>query len=540
MISRSLFGAGPVRGTRSGRRNVRRLTATLAASTLVISLAACGGASQSAPAGSSSSGHPSVLNVGVSSDVSTLSMATYATGFDNHVLTLIFDSLIARDKEGKLQPGLALSWEPNDDYTQWTFELRPDVKFHNGETMTAEDVAFDINTWKDPEFEGGVGSFYTEVENATAVDDLTVEVDLTGPSPRFARNLALFRSPIVPKSVVESAGGLDEIGKAPETAVGTGPFKVEEWRTGERLVLSAFADYWDGKPAIETLNLIVMSDAATRVAALLAGDIDIATNFPLDQRDELADNNAQMLTASPPLHVFMNMNAANGPFSSLELRQAANHAIDKAKINDELLGGTNTIVWQFALPVEIGFISDLEDPYPYDPDKARELVAEAGYADGVEVNFVVNTGSLNAREVGAAIGEMLSDVGITPTITYASPDEWSTASNEKAYDISYTYNTGGGNFSVDDPMRVLFDGERGNPRWTGFYVNDEVQALQDELTQTADDEGGIELMEQIGQILVDDAALVPMYQQPELWGVSMDLDWTPSAVSYDFKDAVWK
>jgi ABC-type transport system substrate-binding protein len=135
---------------------------------------------------------------------------------------------------------------------------------------------------------------------------------------------------------------------------------------------------------------------------------------------------------------------------------------------------------------------------------------------------------------------MLSDVGITPTITYASPDEWSTASNEKAYDISYTYNTGGGNFSVDDPMRVLFDGERGNPRWTGFYVNDEVQALQDELTQTADDEGGIELMEQIGQILVDDAALVPMYQQPELWGVSMDLDWTPSAVSYDFKDAVWK
>lgn len=539
MTSRNLFGAEPTSG-RQDRRTLRRFTAIVAASTLAIGLAACGGAAQSAPEESDSSGHPPVLNVGVTSDVSTLSMASYATGFDNHVLTLIYDSLIARDKEGQLQPGLALSWEPNDDYSQWTFSLRPDVKFHNGETMTADDVAFNINAWRDPEFEGGVGSFYTEVENATAVDDLTVRVDLVGPSPRFARNTALFRSPIMPRSVVESAGGFGDVGTTPETAIGTGAFKVEEWLSGEKLVLSAFADYWDGAPAMETLNLVVMPDGATRVAALLAGDIDIATNFPLDQRDELADNNAQMLTASPPLHVFMNMNAVNGPFSSLELRQAANHAIDKEKINDELLGGTNTIVWQFALPVETGFISDLEDPYPYDPDRARELVTEAGYPDGVEVNYVVNTGSLNAREVGAAIAEMLSDVGITPIITYANPDEWSTVSNEKAYDISYTYNTGGGNFSVDDPMRVLFDAERGNPRWTGFYVNEEIQALQDELTQTADEEGGIELMEEIGRILVEDAALVPMFQQPELWGVNMDLDWTPSAVSYDFKDAEWK
>lgn len=466
-------------------------------------------------------------------------MATYSAAFDTRLLTNVYDSLTTRDPSGKLIPDLATSWDSTPDFKTWTFHLRQNVKFQDGEEMTADDVAYDINAWADPKFPGGVGSQYTGVTKVTAVDKYTVQVQLKQPEPRFARNMSLFRSPIVPKSLVEKAGGFANYAKTPDTAIGAGPYQVVSWKKDEKLVLKAFKDYWGGPAGIDEVDFIPIPDASARTAALLAGDIDVEQDFPFEQLAQLKSGNAELRKALPPQHIFININAQKGPFKDLKLRQALNYAIDKEAINKNLLGGLDTLTVGFALPNEVGYDPNLKSLYSYDPDKARALVKEAG-ANGLNITMYVNLGSLNAKEVGDAIAGMLSDVGIKAKVQDVSSKDWAKASKAKAYDISYTTNGGGGMFSVDDPMRTVFNRDRGNPTWTGFYVNPQIEAMQDKLITTSDDNGGTDLMKQIDEILLNDAATVNMFQEPALWGVNKKLKWTPSAAgSLNMHDAAW-
>lgn len=479
-----------------------------------------------------SGGDQRTLFVGRGSDISVLDLGRHTSSHDSRVLLNVYDSLVGRDATGAIVPGLAREWESNEDFTEWTFHLQEGVLFHNGEEMTAEDVAFNVLRYADPDYPGGVAGQFSDVVGAEVVDDYAVTVTLANPNPRFFVDMALFRSPIVPKSIAEGLP-FEEFGATPETAIGTGPYRIVEWIRDERLVLEAFDEHWRGTPPIKSVEILPIPEEASRVAALLADDVQLMDNLAIEQVGALEGSSATAVSVLGTQRVRLILNDTREPFSDIRMRQAVNHAIDKALLTDTVLEGYAEPLIGHALPNEVGFNPDLEEAYPYDPDRARELIAEAGYPDGLELDFPIESNYLKAGEVGEAIAGMLAEVGITLNVQVLEPTDFSNVSESKDLDIAMSGNGGSAIFYVYQSFIGLFHPERGNPVNTGFYNNDEFIALLDESLTVADEEA-IPLWQTMDQIIQDDAGQVMLYHQPAFWGISDEVDFEPHAT-----DSVW-
>ncbi len=370
---------------------------------------------------------PGVLVVGQIAEPQALDPHAVTAVNDFRILMNVYDGLV-RYAPGTLEvePALAESWEISDDGLVYDFTLRQGVTFHDGTAFDAEAVVWNFERMLDEDHpmhaETGpfpLSFFFSAVQVVEALDEHTVRFTLNEAFAPFLSNLAYPTGLIVSPSAVEAQG--DEFGRNP---VGTGPFRFEEWRSNERVVVSRNEDYWDGMAASEAVIFRPITDANTRVAEMLSGGIDVMVEVPPVALSQFAGDEYALIEQAGPHVWFLILNMREGPFADQRVRQAANYAINKEALVNDVLEGTAGVASGPVAPAFDWAYAGL-DPYPYDPDRARELLAEAG-AEGAEITFYVTeggSGMLDPVPMGTAIQADLAAVGFDVTIeTY----EWNT------------------------------------------------------------------------------------------------------------------
>jgi peptide/nickel transport system substrate-binding protein len=381
---------------------------------------------------------------------------------------LINDTLVrpADDASG-LEPGLAESWTRAEDGLSYTFDLR-EASFADGSPVTSQDVVFSLDRAR---AEGSRwAGFFATIDTVEAVDDDTVTVALSRPFTPLLNNLALFSAAILPKAAVEA--GEEAFFDRP---FGAGPFQVDEWRKGEGLALSANPNYWEaGKPSLQAVEVMVVSEGNSRVLQLEAGEIHAAIDIPLNQMERLAETEGvNVATATVFRTDFMLFNTQRPPFDDVRVRQALNHAVDKEGIVSGLLFGGATVAASPMPPMQYAD-PDLA-PYSYDPERARELLAEAGYPDGFETEMLVISGIPLHRQVSQALQSYFAEVGVTVELQVLEGGAHWAATGAGEYDVALSYSTSD---TIDPDQLVgflLVNPERANAyhtEWKSERVNE--------------------------------------------------------------------
>lgn len=333
-------------------------------------------------------------------------------GNERAVSDNIYETLMVRQPDGTLVPGLADGEPTQVDETTWQFNLREGISFHNGEAFNAESVVASVERVIDPDFNSEQVSFFATISGAEAVDDLTVNILTSEPDPILPARMYWMK--MVPAQASQDPGFA-------ENPVGTGPYQFVEWVRGDHVTLEANSDYWQGDPNnIDQVTYRFVSEAGTRLSALIAGDADLITNLQPEDVDR-APQSAHVAGLEHPVLI---INADEGVTADVRVRQAMNYAVDKEAMATDLFAGFAQVdQCQILSPSFFGFNEDLE-AYSYDPDRARDLIAEAG-AEGATVELIGTAGRwLKDRETVEVVGNFLADVGLQPDIQIFDFDEY--------------------------------------------------------------------------------------------------------------------
>ena len=428
----------------------------------------------------------------------------------------VFDGLVQRDLNLEIGPGLATSWEfVDDENTQLRFQLREGVTFHNGEPFNAEAVKFTFDRLLGEEgAKGPQQANYTSIDRVEIVDDLTVDFILGSPDPVLITKLAGYGAMIVPPGYVSD--------NDPEVfdlmPMGTGPFRVVEYELDERLVIEANPDYWGGTPQLERIVYRFIQEDATRVAEMQAGRADIVQAVPVSLAESIENlPDAHIEPVGSPTVTVLRLNFCAEPTDNVLVRQAISHAIDREGIIAAILQGNGNPITSFQSELSLGHDPDIE-PYGYDPERARELLQEAGVASGtpLQIDFV-GTNQV-AREMVQAVAAMLDAVGFE---TALQPHEANTYFNDIVPNNTvgnlYTFGWGGWTLDFDNTAFLLFmPGQFWNPCFSDEEIS-ELLAAQRATYDQAERERILQAVARREHELVID---VPMFQNVNLWGVA--------------------
>ncbi len=481
-----------------------RLIRTLVAST-ILTLAGFGTGLAQIP--------DDVLVIGQIAEPRSLDPAAVTAVNDFRILMNLYDGLV-RYQDGTLEvvPGLAESWEISDDGTVYTFRLREGISFHDGTPFDAEAVKFNFDRMLDenhPYHATGpfpLAFFFSAIQQTEAIDDYTVRMTLDAPYAPLLSNLAYPTGLLVSPAVVAAHGA--DYGRNPS---GTGPFRFAEWQSNTRVVLERNPDYWDGAPQLNALVFRPITDANTRVTEMLSGGLDLMVEVPPDNVALFADDPGFTVYEQAGPHLwFLILNLREGPFTDQRVRQAVNYAIDKQSLVDNVLAGTATVA-DGPIPAAFAWAynEDLE-PYPYDPDKARELIAEAG-AEGAELTFYVTeggSGMLDPIPMGTAIQADLNAVGLNVRIeTY----EWNTFLGRVNPGLEGKADMAQMAWMTNDPDTLPFLALR-SAAWpeqggfnSGYYSNPRVDELLEQARRSTDQDERARLYREMQAIVHEDA-----------------------------------
>ncbi|MCB0179978.1 MAG: hypothetical protein KDI62_17225 [Anaerolineae bacterium] len=513
---------------------------------LVVGLTACGGASN-VPATSSatSSTTDNEVNVDPTSETASASAeeevdpssesesavvvltATSVDTLDPYLMSTvhpegsvaahIWDTLIWINDDLELEPRLAESWRLINNLT-WEIKLRPDVTFDNGEPFDSEAVRFSVE--RAQSLAGSLETFATDVnlDQVEVIDDYTVRFHTREPSVNFPYYLASLE--MLPPGYY---GDENSTGGAVETPVGSGPYQFVERSPEGRITLKARANYWAGPPTIETLIFQSESDEAQRIADLAEGRADIITDLTPTQAAAWDPTVGELQAVESTRRIFIGLRIENGtPLADKQVRQALNYAIDVQAIVDELLGGYGQRYGSWVNPPQANI--DLT-PWPYDPDKARELLAEAGYEDGFDI--VLDTPIEHYHQdlaVAETVAEQLKNIGVNVQIQ------------------SYDWDTYVDNYLLPqqtDPLFLLGLNSRGNgledannlsvrfPFNLTRWQNPEFEQLLQEASTTFNDDQRQTLLNQAQDIAYEEAPWIWLWRQYDFYGTNSQLDWQP-------------
>lgn len=441
------------------------------------------------------------------------------------------DNLGERNAETNLiEPWLAESWE-NIEPTVWEIKLRQDVKFHNGDDFTAETVKWNWDRVINPDQKSPQLGNHAQIAGVDIVDDYTVHVNTKEPYPIFVERLQNFQ--MIPEKLAQEKG--DEW--LAENAVGSGPYKFVEWKHGQELVLTRNDDYWnpDVKPAYKDLILRFVPGVPTQLAELLAGNVDIVRVVPFDQMKAVENSGVATPITQAILRVGITRLDAMGrsgpnPFQDVKVRHAANHACDIQGYIDALQpGGDRTPA--MLNPMHFGFDPSIE-PHEYDPDKAKQLLTEAGYPDGIDVKWVRGPSSMpNQDQVDQAMQRDLAAVGIRVEFeTLSDGNVFTTRHNEGNAGPMCSYNWG--SYSVFDADGIYWDMLHTDSIFT-YYNNPDLDALLDEGRSSLDQDHRKEIYSKAQRLVRDEAPVIFMWGFHSVWGVSNKVDWKPRADEID-------
>jgi peptide/nickel transport system substrate-binding protein len=448
-----------------------------------------------------------------------------------------WDTLVYRNPDTfKIEPLLATEWKtPNP--TTIEFTLRAGVKFHDGTTLSADDVVYTLNLASDPNSKVSTPANYNWIEKAEKTGDLAVRVTLKRPTPAALEYFALVL-PIYPKAYREKVGP-EGYAKAP---IGAGPYKITKVEPGISIDFERFEDYWagspKGKPAIKKLSVRFVPDATTEMTELLAQRADWIWNLNPDQFDNV--NKLPTLTAvrKESMRVgYMSLDAAgrtgaDNPITKLKVRQAIWHAIDRQTIADKLVTGGSRVPPAPCFPPQFGCDAEASVLYDYNPAKAKQLLAEAGYPDGVEFELA----SYVLPQWGAAVQNYLQAVGIRAKLNQlqvAALTQRAKAGELRSYLGSW------GSFSINDVSAIMpnfFDGGADD------YARDpQVIKWLLEGGSTNDPEARKKAYSAAIHRITEQAYWVPLHTYVTTYGFSRQLDFSPYADELPrFYLAKWK
>jgi peptide/nickel transport system substrate-binding protein len=463
----------------------------------------------------------------------TNQLTTYGIDPQRHVGTIaenqlrhMYEPLVKFERDlVTISPCLATEWERIDELTM-QFKLREGVKFHNGEDFNAEAVRYSILRPLSDETPGSTRATYSIIEDVEIVDEYTVNIKTSQPDPALLARLTGFHTTIVAPEWASQ--GPDVVASE---ANGTGPYKLVSWSPNEDLVVEANEDYWGEVPSIKRVRMTTIVEQATRVAALRAGDVHVAKDMPPEEIDGINNSGrARALRAVSNRVPFYFFSVEVEPYNDPRVRQAVNYAANVQGVIDAILLGNGNRVSTIMAPWVFGFDPTLE-PYPDDPEKAKELLAEAGYPDGIDIQIWHIQGRYpKDREVAEAMAQQMARAGIrcTPELRESATLNELMMANETPGLIFASW--GNWFFDADNSFIPLFGcvsaadfGDWRRPYGCNQELEDVLQAARVEL----DEEARMDLYAQAQRMFYDDGAALFMYHLVDIFGVDNWVDWEP-------------
>ena len=427
------------------------------------------------------------------------------------VIKRVFEGLTAQELGTyKIVPGLAHSWDISRDGLTYTFKLRPNVKFHDGTPLTAEAVRFCFERQmndKGPYYATGtypyVKGFLGNVAGVEVVDPLTVQIKLKTPLTPFLQYLAHHSLYIGSPEALKKFG--KDIVKNP---VGTGPFKLETWEPGVKVVLARNDQYWGGAPKIRQAIYVPIIEAQARLAAIKTGEIDLTMDVPPDSLADLRKDPSVVVAETNSSAVwYVTLNTRHPILKDRRVRQALNYAVNKEAIIRDILKGTAIVARGPMSPVYGAYYEENLRRYPHDLEKARALLKEAGHPNGFELTFLVpesGSGMQSPVEMATVIQANLAQVGVRAKIQTM---EW--GAYLKKYLDGPDMAEMSWNPSIGDPdhmMYMLLSSDRFPPAFNaGFYQNDRVDDLLRKGRTTIDEKARVPLYKEAQKLVAEDA-----------------------------------
>ena len=504
--------------TRLGKHSARYCALGLVAA---FALTACGGGSGTNAAANNT------LVIGIESEPDILDPQGGGGWVTYRISHQMFDGLVAEDLSKPsseaavpaLAPGLATSWDISPDGLSYTFHLRQGVKFHDGTEFNAEAVDYNIRRMWDksaPQYNaraaGNTTFVWQHLSAVDVVDPATVKLTLDQPFSPLLRLMAQGGSG---STGIISPTALKQYGDAiADHPVGTGPFKFEERIRGERVSMVRNDDYWGGAPKLDRVVFKPIPDASARVASIRSGETDIIAVPTPDSVSGLQSDGFKMVDATPPHVWFFSANMNEEPMKNLKVRQAISYAIDRKSLATDILKDTALPAYQVQAPANTGYLQSAEPEYPYNPEKAKQLLAEAGYANGFTTTIetsVDGSGQMIPVPMAEFIKQNLAKVGITVNI---KTSEW----------ISYISHFNAGlepgvsmaqmSWGMSTPYWLSIETNSSliapNGPNAGYYQNPDLEGVIAQAVAATDEDSANKYWEQANQMATADLPMIPI------------------------------
>lgn len=499
------------------------------------------------------------LTIGVSAEPSALDPHYHNLGPNNAMRRHIFESLILQDEKQRLQPGLATSWKPLDD-TTWEFKLRDGVKFHDGSPFTAKDVVYTV--CRIPTVENSPSSFtvYTKaIADMQIKDPLTLIIKTDTPYPLLAVEVSTWGVLSATANGVTGDIGFNRDGctgtgdypkteafNSGEAAIGTGMYRFKEYTRGDKIVFTRNDDYWGDKADWATVTFRPITSDGPRVAALLAGDVDMIDKPPLQDLERIKSEGFQVAQGLSNRVIYLHLDhegepspgvtgTDKNPFKDVRVRKAVSMAINREAIVERIMGGVAVPAGELLPPGMFGASPDAAAE-TYDPEMAKKLLAEAGYPNG----FGLTIGSPNDRyindaQVAQAVAQMLARVGIQTQVDAVTASTFFARRNKYEFSM-YLAGWGSGTGEMSSPLRALIatpdkdKGMGGTNR--GRYSNPELDAAIEMALATVDDDKREAILRGASQLAMKDYAILPLHYEVTPWAFRKGISYEPRTDQY--------
>ncbi|WP_082400814.1 ABC transporter substrate-binding protein [Gemmobacter sp. LW-1] len=487
------------------------------------------------------------LTIGLKSEPSSLDPQFHVLSPNMQVALSIFEALTTQDSTGAVKPLLAESWALASP-TEWDFKLRPGVTFSDGSPLTAADVVFTFDrVAKVPNSPTAFTLFTRKIASVTALDDATVRITTTVPYPLLLVDIV--NIPILSKT---AASGPAPEGRTTtemnrgEGLIGTGPFTFVSWQKGADLVLARNEHYWGTAPAWDRVVMRPMTNPAARAAALLAGDIDMMEDLPTASIADFRANKAVNVVSAPParsIYIALDqerddspgIGGAGGknPLKDKRVREALSLAIDRAAIVERIMGGAAVAAGSLGTGTMFGTSpAHVDAPRP-DTERARALLAEAGWGNGFTITLGSPSGRyVNDARVSQTVAAMWSRIGVTTAVDAVAPPVY--FKNRDALDYSAYLGSWGNNTAeigtTLTAQLMTYDKAKGQGTANGGrYSNPELDRLLDEASGTMDDAARKALLEQADALAMEDYAILPLHFEVPSWALRSGLTYAARA-----------
>jgi peptide/nickel transport system substrate-binding protein len=472
-------------------------------------------AKPAAPAAATPTG---TLTIAQGADITSLDPQQTQGSAPRAMIAAMFDQLVTLDHDFKIAPWVATSWKAVDDKT-WEFKLRNDVEFHNGEKLTAASVKWSIERFIAPETKNIYANTLTPIQSIESPDDYTVKITTKDPYPGLIEAMATYLY-LSPPDTMKKMG--DEYFKKP---VGSGPYKFVEWVAGDRLVQEAGQPHFSGEPRVKQVVWKTITEGAARVTALRTGAVDMITPVSPQEVSQVQGAGAQAVQAKAQGLMTLVLNPSTPPLNDKRVRQALNYAVDKEQIIKVLLGGVGEPISGPLTFAHEGFDANLKTPYPYDPDKAKQLLTEAGFPNGFSIRFDTPSGRyLQDKQIAEAIAGQWRKIGIDAQV---NPMEWGNFVKEAQQKTWQLFLITQGSGGTQVLLSTCFSSKVKGLPWLG-YANPEVDEKIDKAGKTMDEKARIGLYREVVNTIRDDAPWVFLHQLYDIYGVGPRVqNWKP-------------